>query len=248
MPAKPVIQIKKLVKIFGKKDNPVKVLNSIDLEIKSAEYIIIFGPSGCGKSTLLNCIAGLEPPTDGEIVIRGEKITEENEASIANYRRDKIGMVFQQFNLLKTMSVIDNVALPQLLKGVKRKNRLARAKQLLEIFGLGNLAHRKPTELSGGQQQKIAIARSLVNNPWIMLIDEPTGNLDSKSADEVMELIRTLNRKSRRTIVLVTHNPDYVYYSHRVIYMKDGQITKIVENRQEKFDEKDIEVQDIDKI
>ena len=248
MATKPVIQVKKLVKTFGKGENTVKVLNSVDLEVKPAEYIIIFGPSGCGKSTLLNCMAGLEEVTQGEIIVRGEKLDTNNEANLSNYRRDKIGMLFQQFNLLKTMSVLENVALPQLLKGSKKETRLNRAYHLLKLFDLEKLANRKPTELSGGQQQRVAMARALVNNPWILLIDEPTGNLDSKSAAEVMEMIKMLNKKSKRTIILVTHNPEYVYYPHRVIYMKDGQITKIVENKKEKFKEENVDIEDIDKL
>ncbi len=234
MSSQPVIKIKNLTKKFGSKDNVVNVLNDVNLEISPAEYIIIFGPSGCGKSTLLNCIAGLENISSGDVVVRGESLKNKSEDDLALYRRDKIGMVFQQFNLLKSMTVLENIALPQLFKGANLETRKKRAIKLLKLFDLDKLANRRPTELSGGQQQRIAIARALMNNPWIMLIDEPTGNLDSKAADEVMDLIKSLNKKSKRTVILVTHNPDYIHFPHRVIYMKDGKITKITENKKEK--------------
>ena len=224
--SKPVIEIKDVSKKYGRGVSETMVLKNVNLEIHSGEYIIIFGPSGCGKSTLLNCLSGLEEPTDGKILVRGDELTNENEKSLAEYRREKIGIVFQQFNLLKGISVLENIALPQLFKGVSYKQRVHRAKHLLGLFGLEKFASHRPSELSGGQLQRVAMARSLVNSPWILLIDEPTGNLDSKSANEVMELINSLNQKSKRTIILVTHNPDYLSYPHRVIYMKDGQITR----------------------
>jgi len=244
----PVIKVKNLVKRFGSGTNTIDILKDINLDIKPSEYVIVFGPSGCGKSTLLNCIAGLEEITAGDVMVRGESLKNKDEDELAIHRRDKIGMVFQQFNLLKTMTVLENIALPQLFKGLDRERRMNRARNLLKLFDLDKFANRRPTELSGGQQQRIALARALVNNPWILLIDEPTGNLDSKAADEVMELIKLLNKKSRRTIILVTHNPDYVYYPHRVIYMKDGQVTKIVENKKERLGAGEFRLKDIEEL
>jgi putative ABC transport system ATP-binding protein len=214
------------VKGFGVGDAHVQVLNGINLEIQSGEYVIFFGPSGCGKSTLLNCIAGLEKPDSGRIIVRGDDISKMDKIELAAYRNHKIGMIFQQFNVLKSFNVLNNIALPQAFNGIPYKRRLARAKHLLEMFDLSKIAKRLPTEISGGQQQRVAIARALANNPWILIVDEPTGSLDSKASDEVMNLISRLNSVSKRTVILVTHNPEQLKYAHRVFYMKDGQITK----------------------
>lgn len=222
----PLIKIEKLIKGFGKDDAHVQVLNGINLEIYSGEYIIFFGPSGCGKSTLLNCIAGLEKPDSGRVVVRGDDLSKMNKTELAKYRNKKIGMIFQQFNVLKSFNVINNIALPQSFDGVPYRRRIARAEKLLSMLGLAKIARRLPTEISGGQQQRVAIARALANNPWILIIDEPTGSLDSKASGEVMDLIERLNSVSKRTIILVTHNPDQLKYAHRVFYMKDGQVIK----------------------
>lgn len=227
----PIIEAKNIKKSFGKGDTAFNALSDVSLKVYSGDYIILFGQSGCGKSTLLNCIAGLEEFDGGEMLIRGENLSKKSEEELAEHKRKKIGMIFQQFNVLKSMSVLENVALPQLFDRVDKRVRLNRARHLLKILGLEKMAHRIPTELSGGQQQRVAIARALVNNPWIVLADEPTGNLDSKSADEIMDLIAELNAKSRRTIILVTHNPDYRAYAKRVVYMKDGKIIKEETNK-----------------
>lgn len=213
-------------KSFGVKDAKVDALNGIDLEIYSGEYVVFFGPSGCGKSTLLNCIAGLEKPDSGKVVVRGDDLSKMDKNKLAKYRNKKIGMIFQSFNVLKSFNVLNNIALPQSFSGIPYKRRLARAEHLLSMFDLRKIAKRLPTEISGGQQQRVAIARALVNNPWILIIDEPTGSLDSKASEEVMDLIERLNSVSKRTIILVTHNPDQLKYAHRVFHMKDGQIIK----------------------
>ncbi len=226
-----VIECKKLTKSFSHGKATNEVLHGIDLEISAGEYVILFGPSGCGKSTLLNIISGLEPATSGSVKIRGDDITKYDEEQLAKQHRTKIGMVFQQFNLIKSLNVLENVALPQVFTNINYNRRQRRAKQLLDMFGFRKFLGYNPNELSGGMQQRVAIARALVNNPWILLVDEPTGNLDSKSADEVMMLLQQLNAKSKRTILLVTHNPDYITHPHRVLYMKDGQIIRSVVNR-----------------
>ncbi|MEI6144228.1 MAG: ABC transporter ATP-binding protein [Candidatus Berkelbacteria bacterium] len=226
MSTTPLIKIEKLTKGFGKDDARVQVLNGIDLEIHSGEYIIFFGPSGCGKSTLLNCIAGLEKPDSGRVVVRGEDLSKMDKTQLAIYRSKKIGMIFQQFNVLKSFNVLNNIALPQSFSGVPYKRRMARAQHLLQMFDLGKISKRLPTEISGGQQQRVAIARALVNNPWILIVDEPTGSLDSKASVEVMDLIARLNSVSKRTVILVTHNPEQLKYAHRIFYMKDGAIIK----------------------
>jgi ABC-type lipoprotein export system ATPase subunit len=226
-----VIECKNIVKTFHQGRNPIEILHGVDMEIYSGEYVILFGPSGCGKSTVLNIIAGLEPASSGQMKLRGSDITKFNEQQLAHHHRTKIGMVFQQFNLIKSLSILDNVALPQVFSGIRLGRRVKRAEHLLDMLGLLKFKDYSPGELSGGQQQRVAIARALVNNPWVLLIDEPTGNLDSKSASDVMELIRELNEKSKRTILLVTHNPEYVSYPNRVLYMKDGKIIRSVVNR-----------------
>ncbi len=226
-----VIECKDVSKTFDLGKVSSEVLQGINMEVYSGEYVILFGPSGCGKSTLLNIIAGLETVSKGSVKIRGEDITKFSEEKLARQHRTKIGMVFQQFNLIKTLNVIDNIALPQVFSRINYRRRLRRATHLLDMFGFKKYRGYNPNELSGGQQQRIAIARALVNNPWILLIDEPTGNLDSRSAEDVMALIRELNEKSRRTILLVTHNPEYITHPHRVLYMKDGKIIRTVVNR-----------------
>lgn len=222
----PIIVVEKVVREFGVGSAKVRSLDGVSLDINAGEYVILFGPSGSGKSTLLNCIAGLEIPTSGRVLLRGDDLSKMSQRQLAEVRNKKIGMVFQQFNVIKSFNVVRNVALPQLLAGVPRRRRMQRAQHLLAMLGLSPMAKRLPSEISGGQQQRVAIARALVNNPWILVVDEPTGNLDSKAADEVMELIAILNKKSRRTVVLVTHNPDYLKYGDTIHYMKDGAIVK----------------------
>jgi putative ABC transport system ATP-binding protein len=220
----PVIKAVNLAKEFQLGTITVQALKSVNLEIYSGEFIIFFGPSGCGKSTLMSMIAGLQPPSTGKVYIRGEDISTYTENQLAEHRRTKIGMVFQAFNLIPSMTVLENIALPLAFARIDKKRRLQRAENLLDVVGMGEYKKHTPVEMSGGQQQRIAIARSMVANPWIMLADEPTGNLDSKSANEVMRLLISLNRKSKRTIILITHNPDYLDYADRIFYLRDGKV------------------------
>lgn len=237
----PVIELKNVSKEFSLGKNVVQALKKINFEINAGEYVILFGPSGCGKSTLLNVIAGLEPPTEGKVLIRGENLTHLSMSELARHRREKIGIVFQQFNLLRSMNIVNNVALPQIFRGVKRSTRMKRAKELLRELGLKEYYNHKPSEMSGGQQQRVAIARALANNPWILLADEPTGNVDSVTAEEIMTIFRDLNRNSKRTVLLVTHNPDYLHYADRVLYIRDGTVVK--ETRQERSHQEIIGIQ-----
>jgi putative ABC transport system ATP-binding protein len=230
MPKSKVIEVENISKSYGTGDNIITVLNDISFDIDAGEFVIFFGPSGCGKSTLLNVICGLEAVDSGKVSIRSQDISKLTQGEMAVYRRTKIGIVFQQFNLLKNLSNKGNVALPLLADGQDLKRAENRAEQLLRMFGLDKHINKKPTELSGGQQQRVAMARALASNPWIIIADEPTGNLDSKSADEVIEIFNSLNRQSKRTMIMVTHNPDYLKYADKVIHLKDGKIIKEAHN------------------
>lgn len=223
----PVIKTVNLCKYYKMGKTVVRGSHKINLEIYSGEFIVIFGQSGCGKSTLISLLAGLDEPTSGDILIRGETLTGLDHNQLAKYRRTKIGMVFQQYNLIKTMTAAENVALPLMFDGKAKRLRDPRAEKCLEMVGMADYAKHTPAELSGGQQQRVAIARSWAASPWIIFADEPTGNLDSKSADDIMELLKQLCVKSKRTIVVITHNPEYRKYADRVVYLTDGQITKI---------------------
>ena len=229
---KPIISAKNLNFTYNKgKDNEYQALINISVDIYEEEFIIFFGPSGCGKSTLLNVIASLEMPDDGEIFVFGKNLTTMTPKEVSVYHRKQVGMVYQSYNLITSLTVLENVALPQLFVNVGKRRRERWSRQLLERFGILQQAKKIPTELSGGQQQRIGIARSIVNNPRIVLADEPVGNLDSMSAKNVLEILNDLNEKEKKTIVLVTHNPEYLEYGDRIIYMKDGLITKEIINR-----------------
>ncbi|MCK4525633.1 MAG: ABC transporter ATP-binding protein, partial [Candidatus Andersenbacteria bacterium] len=208
----PLIEIKNASVVYNEgSDNQVNALLGASLEIEPQEYIIIFGPSGCGKSTLLNVIAGLEKPTHGEAYIDSEDLNEMNADQLAKFHCVKIGMIFQAYNILPSLSVRDNIILPQMFLGANdRKNRRAKADKLLDKFGILAQANKAPSELSGGQQQRIGIARALINDQPIVLADEPVGNLDSKSAQNVLDILKELNEKDKKTIIMVTHNPEYL--------------------------------------
>lgn len=230
----PVIKVTNVTKKFELGAVTVDALQSVNLEIYSGEFVIFFGPSGCGKSTLMSMIAGLQPPSTGKIYIRGDDLTGLSDNELAAHRRTKIGMVFQAFNLISSMNVLENIALPLTFARISKSRRMNRAENLLETVGMSEYKKHTPAELSGGQQQRIALARSLVANPWIVLADEPTGNLDSKSADEVMRLLISLNRKSKRTVILITHNPEYLVYADRIFHVRDGKIIDVEVNNNAK--------------
>lgn len=231
----PIIQVKNLDFIYNKgKDNEYHALINVSLDVYPEEYVMIFGPSGCGKSTLLNVIAGLETPNSGNIFVFGKDLTKLNEKEYADYHRRETGFIFQAYNLISSLTVLDNVALPQIFVNTRKGKRDAWARQLLERFGIIKQEKKIPSELSGGQQQRIGIARAIVNNPKIILADEPVGNLDSNSAKNVLEIIAKLNEKEKKTIIMVTHNPENLIYADRIIYMKDGIITQEVVNHDKK--------------
>lgn len=227
-----IIKIENLnVIYFLGRSNEVTALKDINLEIYPGEFIIFFGPSGCGKSTLLYSITGLETNTQGNILVSNRDIANLNNKELEKFRQKDIGMIFQAYYLITSLSVMDNVILPQVFLGAKRAEREKKALALLEHFGVKQQAHKLPSELSGGQQQRVAICRSLINDPEILFADEPVGNLDSKSADDVMNLLRELNENQKKTIILVTHNPAHLSFAHRVFYMKDGRITETKVNK-----------------
>lgn len=222
---KPIIELINLKKIYYSNGVPTPALRGINLKILEGEFTAIVGPSGSGKSTLLNMIGALDRPTEGRVLIDGVDISRLSDDELAELRNKKIGFVFQAYNLLSRITVLRNVELPLIVRGIPASERRIMALKALEEVGLRNAAHKKPTQLSGGEQQRVAIARALVTDPKIILADEPTGNLDSANAKIVAEIFKTLNSKGR-TIIMVTHNMELARYSKRIIYLRDGLIEK----------------------
>ena len=220
---KPVLTVRGARKTFEAELAPVRALRGVDLTLDQGEFVAIMGPSGCGKSTLLNLVAGLDTADDGEIVLAGEQITGRTEDELARMRRRHIGIVFQFFNLLEGMSVLENVTLPAVIAGAPRKRAEARARDLLDLLGLGDKAGEVPAVLSGGQRQRLAIARALANEPTLLLADEPTGALDTDGGREVLELFKRLHADGQ-TILLVTHNDEVAAGADRVVRMRDGRV------------------------
>ncbi|WP_025027319.1 ABC transporter ATP-binding protein [Caldalkalibacillus mannanilyticus] len=209
-------------------NDEVLAVKDVDLEIQQGEFISIVGPSGSGKSTLLNLLGGLSKPTSGEIMVKGFQLTKMNENELSIFRRKHVGFIFQSYNLLPNLTTQENVALPLIFSGVPPKERLKKSIEILEVVGLSHRLDHKPTELSGGQQQRVSIARALVNNPEIVLADEPTGNLDTITSEEIMQLFTLLNRERRCTIILVTHDLEAAKYGNKTIYFRDGKIEEVV--------------------
>ena len=212
-------------KTFEAENAPVRALRGVDLSVGQGEFVALMGPSGCGKSTLLNLVAGLDTADEGEIIVAGEEVTGRSEDDLARLRRRHIGLVFQFFNLLEGMTVLENVALPAVIAGRRRKMAETRAADLLDLLGIGDKARAVPGVLSGGQRQRLAIARALANEPTLLLADEPTGALDSDGGEEVIELLRRLH-SGGQTIVLVTHDAGVAAAAGRVVRMRDGRIVE----------------------
>jgi ABC-type lipoprotein export system ATPase subunit len=231
----PVIELAELKKSFGYGDAETHALNGVDLTIRKGEFVAIMGPSGCGKTTLLNILGLLDTASDGEYKLDGGLVSKMSHSRRARIRRDKIGFVFQHFNLLSRMNVVENVALPLVYSGMGITKRLNAASDALKLFHLTHREYYMPHQLSGGQLQRVAIARALVNSPSIILADEPTGNLDSKSSEIIMQELSEIHQRGN-TIIMVTHNARLTSYADRIIHMLDGQIdrdTKDVQNKQE---------------
>lgn len=218
-----VIELKDIMKTYHMGDSVVHALYHVDVQIGFGEFVAIMGPSGSGKSTMMNILGCLDRPTSGEYFLDGKEIAGYNDDELARTRNAKIGFVFQNFNLLNKLTAQANVALPLIYAGVGEEERMERAKQALEAVGLGSRMEHKPMEMSGGQRQRVAIARALVNNPAIIMADEPTGNLDTKSSYEIMDIFKGLN-DSGKTVVMVTHEPDIAEQTKRILVMRDGQI------------------------
>ncbi|HEX4798923.1 MAG TPA: ABC transporter ATP-binding protein [Candidatus Paceibacterota bacterium] len=233
--AKPLIICRDLAVIYNKgKSNEYRALQGVNTDIYEGEYIILFGPSGCGKSTLMYAIQGSLPPGDGTLLIRGDDIYSYPPEERVYFQRYIMGIIFQSFNLIGSLSVLDNVALPMIFCDANKASRERRAQMLLDRFGVGHVSHKIPSMLSGGQQQRVSVARSMVNDPQILLADEPTGNLDSISTQQVMDKIDEINTFDKRTIIMVSHNAAHLSYAHRVYYLKDGRIVREVVNPQRK--------------
>ena len=218
-----LIEIKNLRKQYTSGEEVVEVLRGIDISIEAGEFITIMGQSGSGKSTLLSVLGGMNHPTTGEVEMAGVKLYQLASEKLADFRAENLGFVFQAFNLIPYLTAIENVMLPLVIVKMSRSAKKNTARQALERVGLGSKLERLPNQLSGGEQERVAIARAIVNNPHILLADEPTGNLDSKTSDEVMTLFRELN-DAGQTVVMVTHNPENGAYSDRTIHLKDGRV------------------------
>jgi putative ABC transport system ATP-binding protein len=218
-----ILSLVDVEKIYVRGTIKVPALKKVNLNIEEGDFVAIVGPSGSGKSTLLNVIGGLDRPTNGKIILKGENLSELSEDDLARIRRDEIGFIFQQYNLIHTMDSLENVSLPLYFSGVGKKERLEKAQRLLEKMGLGDRLYHKPNELSGGEQQRVAIARALINDPKIILGDEPTGNVDSQAGTMIMDILKELNMENR-TIIIVTHDMEIAKKTKYIIRMKDGMI------------------------
>ena len=225
-----VIQVRNLYKLYKVGDETVRALDGVDFDIHHGEFCAIVGTSGSGKSTLLNMLAGLEKPTKGAIVIGGQHIQNLKENELVAFRRNNVGFIFQSFHLMGTMNAVENVALPLSFRGEDRKLRLKKANQMLNLVGLKKHRKHMPNQMSGGQQQRVGVARALVVDPKIIFADEPTGNLDSHTSEDVMRLMQKVVREQKKTLVMVTHDNHLATYADRVFHIRDGKILKIEEH------------------
>lgn len=219
-----VLEVKELTKIYGSGENQVTALDHVSFQVKKGEFIAIVGASGSGKSTLMNLIGGIDRPTSGSVVIDGKKIFDMNESEMAIFRRRNIGIVYQFYNLIPNLTVDENIMLPCLLD--QRKPDAGKLERIVEMTGLSNRRKHLPGQLSGGQQQRVSVGRALINDPAFILADEPTGNLDSRSGREVIELLMAANRKSGQTLILITHDENIALQANRILTISDGRIIR----------------------
>lgn len=226
-----VIEVKNLYKLYRVGDSVVRALNGVSFEVYPGEFCAIVGTSGSGKSTLLNMLAGLEKPTKGEVIVIGQHMEKLNEDGLVKFRRENVGFIFQSFHLIGTMNAVENVALPLSFRGEAKSSRLKKADKMLELVNLKKHKKHMPNQMSGGQQQRVGVARALVVNPKIIFADEPTGNLDSHTSEDVMHLMQKVVREQKKTLVMVTHDNHLASYADRVFHIIDGQIVKIEDNR-----------------
>lgn len=233
------IEVKNLYKLYRVGEEVVRALDGLNFRIRKGEFCAIVGTSGSGKSTLLNMLAGLEKPTKGEVIIRGDNIEKLNEEQLVRFRREHVGFIFQSFHLMGTMNAVENVALPLSFQGVQKAVRLQRADKMLDLVNLKKHKKHKPNQMSGGQQQRVGVARALVVNPDIIFADEPTGNLDSHTSEEVMELMKRVVQEQGVTLVMVTHDEHLAAYADRVFHIIDGEIVRIDDNREREDKEDD---------
>lgn len=224
-----LIEAINVVKRYKVGSEIITALDGINLSIERGEFVAILGTSGCGKSTLLNMLSGLERPTKGDVIINGVKINKVNEKNMSRFRSKEMGFIFQQYNLIPSLTALENVMLPLTIQGVSKKARIKRSRDILVKLGLGKRLHNKPSQMSGGQQQRVSIARSLVSNPKIIFADEPTGNLDSKTTMEILEFMQEIVRTENKTLIMVSHDTEVAMYAGRIVHMMDGRITSVEE-------------------
>lgn len=229
---KKVIEVRNLYKLYRVGDEVVRALDGVDFDIYEGEFCAIVGTSGSGKSTLLNMLAGLEKPTKGEILITGQHIEKLNEEQLVKFRRENVGFIFQSFHLMGTMNAQENVALPLSFQGIPRNIRMKKAEEMLELVNLKQHKKHLPNQMSGGQQQRVGVARALVVDPGIIFADEPTGNLDSHTSEDVMRLMQRVVKEQKKTLVMVTHDNHLASYADRVFHIMDGKILKIEDRRE----------------
>lgn len=226
-----IIELKNVRKVYRMGDEKIVALDNMNLEIYQGEIVCLLGTSGSGKSTLLNMMAGLEKPSKGQIIIKNKNIEKMSENQLAAFRQRYIGFVFQSYNLLPTLSALENVTLPLIFRNVKTSKRQEKAKKMLEAVGLEKRLNHKPSQMSGGQQQRVSIARAFVGDPNIVFADEPTGNLDTKTTLEIMELMTKMAKEQNQTLIIVTHDIEISYYADRIIHIRDGNVDKIEVNK-----------------
>jgi len=224
MPAEPIVQIRDLSKIYHQGDIDVTALNRVSLDIHPGEFVVLMGPSGSGKSTLLHILAGIDTATSGTVLVQGVNVAGLNESQLAEWRNQNVGFVFQSFNLIPVLTAFENVELPLLLTALNRSERRRQVELALELVGLGERTHHRPDQMSGGQQQRVAIARAIATDPALIIADEPTGNLDSKSASDVLGILQSLAKTAGKTVVMVTHDPKAAGYGSRSLHLEKGEI------------------------